>query len=137
MYKGDYLLKLISEFAKALAKILKLYKGGDTESAIKNIDYAFKELLKLNFNEVLSKAEELSKKLEKEKIEMIAELLKIKGDIAYGNNEIHNAQILSLKSLEYFNIAEKLLNTYSAERQRKISGLEERIVILKRSNEIY
>ena len=127
MFKKDYLLRLISEFAKALAKILKLYKGGDTESAVKHIDYAFGELLKLNIKDVLEESEELTKNLEKEKIEMIAELLKIKGEIANNNKEFNEAKIFLEKSLEYFIIAEQLLSTYSAERQRKIFELEEMI----------
>lgn len=133
MYKKDYLLRLISELAKALATIVGLHKKGDTEEVLKQIDYSFDKLLKLKICDILSKAEEFSNSLEKEKIEMIAELLKIKGEIANNNKEFNEAKNLFEKSLEYFILAEKLMKTYSAERQRKIFELEELIRVFNQN----
>lgn len=122
--RRDYLLRIIDEFFKFLAKILKLKADKQYEQALKLIDEAALTLLKKDLNEFIEKEETESiineKLLTLDQIEILAELLKVKADISLEQNLNFTAFNLYTKSLFLLNHVQATSKNYVKNRVEKI-----------------
>jgi hypothetical protein len=113
--RKDYLLRLMDEFFKFLAKILQLKSEKNYQQALALIDEASQALLHLDLNELAQNEEKFSMlttggKLSHEQIEVLAQLLKAKADISletYNNFTAINLYEKSLFLLEHLQVVSK------------------------------
>lgn len=126
--RKDYLLRIIDEFFKFLARILKLKAEKDYEQAFQLIDEASLTLLKRDLNELIEKDGEIESVIEEksltlDQIEVLAELLKVKADINLELSNNFTAINLYTKSLYLLNYVHTASKNFSTSRVDKISEI--------------
>lgn len=133
MYRRDYILRMVEEIAKFVAKILGLLKEGKNDEAEFWLKKGY-DLLKADRERLLQlKPGELVEELEKNqgfdfvRIELIVDLIYAEAEILAAKNDdrSHNLYITSLALYEYI---DKNHNVYSFERNDKILRLQEKLV---------
>jgi hypothetical protein len=140
MYQKDFILRMIEMIAELVAGILGLIKKGDFKQASQSLDYAYHNFLKQDASLLQSiPKEELTATLLREHnynnghLEILSELF-------YAQAELFYAQGKQTESLEFYEKALILLDfitkeseTYSLEKQSRLSTLQDRIAQLKGS----
>jgi hypothetical protein len=134
--RRDYLLRLIDEFFKFLAKILQLRTEKQYQKALDLIDEASATLLHTDLSEFMEDDEVIrnlieSKSFNLDQIEILAELLKIKADI---NLDLYNnitAIRLYEKSILLFNHVQSSSKNFSLERIKKMDEINYTLINLK------
>ncbi len=116
MIRRDYILRMVEEFVRAVARIQELKKKQSWGEARSEIEKELKQLFGGSIKEIekLSETEILGKLIAsdsafivKEKATILATLLKESGDVAIGNGDVEKGRALHLKG---FNLLLGLLN---------------------------
>ncbi len=134
MIEKDYILRLIEEAGKAVAKAMKLWEGGNKDEAQKTIDKAYVELLKVDKLEILSTANNklisfLSTKLQLEfgKLEILSLFLAEEAFLEENSTKKKNLTEKALLLIEHINKTDK---TFSFERINRTKQLQDMLEIL-------
>lgn len=138
MYQRDYILRMIEMLVELVAGILGLIRKGDYKRASQSIDNAYQDLLKQDagfFNKI--PLNQLTDSLVQEHnytnghLEILSELI-------YSQAELFYAQKNYTKSLEYYQKSHFLLEfiikdtqSFSIEKQSRLSYLENRMAELE------
>lgn len=138
MYQRDFILRMIEMLAELVVGILGLIKKGDFKKASQAIDNAYQDLLKQDagfFNHIpLSK---LTDNLIKEHnytnghLEILSELLYTQAELSFAQKKYSESLIFYQKSLYLLEFVTKESQTFSFEKQSKISALKNRIAELE------
>jgi hypothetical protein len=132
MIRKDYILRMVQEFAKFLAKIIGLKMDGKLDEALKEIDNVYKGMIDLDPIVLKSLGpEEVLDFLLKEKkynnhhIKMIAELLFEEGQIYVENGDPISARNVMEKAKILINYLMESDSTFSFDWYEKISVIDE------------
>lgn len=140
MYQKDFLLRMIEMIAELVAGILGLIKKGDYKQASQSLDYAYSNFLKQDASllQSIPKAELTATLLREHNynnghLEILSELF-------YAQAELFYAQGKQTESLEFYEKSFILLDfitkeseTFSLDKQSRLTALQERISELKDS----
>lgn len=131
MYERDYVLRMIEVFAKMIAAILGLREKGELDKARSLVEEAYDTVLKVNSGEIKEYDEEQWKqfcsKRSPEELEMLADLLKVEGEIMLDSGKSEGVCELLFKALELLRLVELQSNAFSMTRFDKISELEQKL----------
>jgi hypothetical protein len=134
MYQKDFILRMIEMIAELIAGILGLIKKGDFQQASQAIDNAYYDFLKQDAS--------FFRSIKKEKLtDDLIELhnytnghLEILSELFYAEAELLYAEGKCLESIEYYDktlilyeFIDKATNSYSLEKQSKISFIKKRV----------
>lgn len=127
MFQKDYILRIIEELAKLLARVLGLIKNNDFEPAENLLEKAY-ELLKLDRSWKDKSIPEIIKHLNSMEssfgqMEAIADILRTEGDF-YFAQERPEAEQYWLKALAIYEYIEKSDKVFSFERNNKLNDLK-------------
>ena len=132
MFRKDYILRIVEEIARFLAKAMGLLKEGKHELAEEWIQKGYK-LLKADRGRLLNlppgeMVEELERRqgLDFTKMELIADLIYAEGEILLARNDPGSDNTF-LKSLALYEYIDKNHNVYSFDRADKINRLKNRL----------
>ena len=132
MFRKDYILRIVEEIARFLAKAMGLLKEGKHELAEEWIQKGYK-LLKADRGRLLNlppgeMVEELERRqgLDFTKMELIADLIQAEGEILLARND-PGADNTFLKSLALYEYIDKNHNVYSFDRADKINRLKNKL----------
>jgi hypothetical protein len=131
MLSEDYLVRQIMQFASVIAKIMGLKMGGQYQVALEVIDQSLGELLGISAelanlldDESLYKALTINEVLDLERLGMVAELFKEKGDILNLQKQKMESDNCYLRSLNgYLLISSNKDSSQSNELSQKIDEL--------------
>jgi len=131
MYEKDYIMKMIEAFSMMIAKIMGLREKEELDRAADLIQEAYDTILKIN-PDILQNLDEAEwdkfcSDRTPEELEMIAELLKLEGEIRIDTGDPEGVCRLLFKSLELLKIVDAKSNAFSVVRFEKISSLEEKL----------
>lgn len=131
MFKKDYLLRIIEEAIRLLAKAAQMIDDDDLENAEKQIKKTY-DLLKANPAWNTLPLPDLVKALEKadfddHRMEILADLFKVEAQLKEAENLPRKAYEYFIKSLAIYEYVDKNSTTYSFERIAKIDDLKERL----------
>ena len=131
MYKKDYILRMVEEMIRFIAKVMSLLKEGKPEEAEKWLEKGY-QLLKADHQKMLQmKPGELVQELERQgydytKMELKADLINAESEIlAYKQDQ--KAADLLITALAVYEYIENNHHVYSFERADKIFFLKSRI----------
>jgi hypothetical protein len=131
MYEKDYILRMIEAFAKMLAAIVGLREKGELDKARMLVEEAYESILKTDSGEVKSLDEDQWKqfcsKRSPEELEMLADLLRVEGEILIDAGKPEGVCRLLFKALELLRLVEAQSSAFSLTRFDKISHLEEKL----------
>lgn len=131
MYERDYILRMIEAFAKMLAAIVGLRQRGELDKARMLVEEAYESILKTDPGEVKSLDEDQWKqfcsKRSPEELEMLADLLRVEGEILMDVGKPEGVCQLLFKALELLKLVEAQSTAFSLARFDKISQLEEKL----------
>ena len=132
MFRKDYILRIVEEIARFLAKAMGLLKEGKHELAEEWLQKGYK-LLKADRGRLLNlppgeMVEELERRqgLDFTKMELIADLIHAEGEILLARNDPGSDNTF-LKSLALYEYIDKNHNVYSFDRADKINRLKNRL----------
>lgn len=132
MFRKDYILRIVEEIARFLAKAMGLLKEGKHELAEEWLQKGYK-LLKADRGRLLNlppgeMVEELERRqgLDFTKMELIADLIQAEGEILLARND-PGADNTFLKSLALYEYIDKNHNVYSFDRADKINRLKNKL----------
>jgi len=138
MYQRDFILRMIEMLAELVAGILGLIKKGDFQKASQSIDNAYQDLLKQDagfFNKIpLNK---LTDSLIQEHnftnghIEILSELFYTQAELSFVQQKYCESLEFYQKSFFLLEFVIKESQTFSFEKQSKISTLKNRIAELE------
>lgn len=137
MYQKDYILRMIEMLAELIAAILGMIKKGKFPKATQAIENAYTDFLKEDaaFFRKLSK-EDLTEKLLKEHnytyghLEILAELFYVEAELLHAQNKMEECLDYYEKSLLLHQFIVKEGQTFSVEKESKISKIQEKITKL-------
>lgn len=138
MYQKDFIFSMIEMLADLVAGILGLIKNGDFQKASQSIDDAYQDLLKQDavfFNNIpLGK---LTDNLIQEHnftnghLEILSELFYTQAELSFAQNKHTESLEFYQKSLCLMEFVIKESQTFSFEKQSKISFIQNRIAELE------
>jgi hypothetical protein len=138
MYQKDFILRMIEMLAELVAGILGLIKKGDFQKASQSIDSAYQDLLKEDssfFNKIPLK--KLTDNLIQEHnytnghLEILSELFYTQAELLMAQKKCSESIEFYQKSLYLLEYVLKETQTFSIEKQLKISTLKNRIAELE------
>ena len=134
--RKDYLLRIIDEFFKFLAKILQLKSEKQYQQAFVLIDEASQALLHKDLNELTEKDGEIERIIEEkllnlDQMEVLAGLIKVKADINVEMSNNFTAINLYQKALLLLNNVQLTSRNYSITREQNIMELNNALSVLK------
>ena len=121
----DYVMRLLEQFSKVLAKIIGLKEKGNNNKAIEIINEAYASLLKtdtLQINKSVTK--ELIEKFNDEQLNIIGDLLFEEGEICLIEGRINDGQLKLKKALELYKYLDEKQRTFSLDRENKIQKIK-------------
>jgi hypothetical protein len=131
MYERDYILRMIEAFAKMLAAIMGLREKGELDKARMLVEEAYESILKTDYREVKSLDEnqwrQFCSRRSPEELEMLADLLRVEGEILIDAGKAEGVCQILFKALELLRLVEAQSSAFSLSRFDKISQLEERL----------
>lgn len=131
MYEKDYIMRMIEAFARMLAAILGFKQKGELDKARALIEEAYDTILKVSSGELKAydqeQWEQFCSKRSPEELEMLADLLKVEGEILLDTGNTEGADALLFKALQLFRLTDSQSHAYSVTRVDKISQLEQRL----------
>jgi len=131
MYERDYVMRMIEAFAKMIAAIIGYREKGELEKARALVEETYETVLKMNSEEVKGHDEEEWKqfcsKRTPEELEMLADLLKVEGEILLDSGKPEGVRMFLLKALELLKLVEAQSDAFSMTRIDKISELEQKL----------
>lgn len=131
MFKKDYLLRLIEEAIRLLAKAANLIDKNDLENAEKQIAKTY-EVLKANPEWSDMKITDLIKTMENaafddHRMEIVADLFQVEAQLKETEHKDQEAYQLLVKALAIYEYLDKTSTTYSFERMTKMDELKKRL----------
>ena len=134
--RKDYLLRIIDEFFKFLARILQLKSEKQYQQAFVLIDEASQALLHKDLNELTEKDGEIERIIEEkllnlDQMEVLAGLIKVKADINVEMSNNFTAINLYQKALLLLNNVQLTSRNYSITREQNIMELNNALSALK------
>lgn len=138
MYQKDFILRMIEMLAELVAGILGLIKKGDFQKASQSLESAYQDLLKedsIFFNKI--PLNELTDNLIKEHnytnghLEILLELFYAQAELLFAQKNYSKSLGFYQKSLYLLEFIIKESQTFSFEKQSKISTLKNRIAELE------
>lgn len=131
MYERDYIMRMIEAFAKMIAAIIGLREKGELDKARALVEEAYQTVLKVNSGEIKEFDDEQWKQFcsqrSPEELEMLADLLKVEGDILIDTGQAEEVCELLFKALELLKLVEAQSGTFSLTRFDKITELEQKL----------
>jgi hypothetical protein len=131
MYEKDYIMKMLEAFSRMIARIAGLKEKGELDKAEALVMEAYETVLKIDpdsLNQFKEKDwERFCRERSKEELEMVAELLKLEGEIRIETGNPEGVCHMLIKSLELLRMVESQSDTFSVSRFNKISSLEEKL----------
>jgi hypothetical protein len=131
MYERDYIMRMIEAFAKMIAAIIGLRQKGDLDKAKALVEEAYETVLKMNSGEIKEFDEaqwkQFCSKRTLEELEMLADLLKVEGEIQMDSGKPEGVCKLLYKSLELLRLVDAQSGTFSVSRFDKMSELEQKL----------
>ena len=138
MYQRDYILRMIEMIGDLIAGILGLIKKGDHEKATQALENAFYDFLKKDsaFFTSIPKEKLTSKLLEEHNftnghLEILSELFYAQAKLSFAQKKIADSLLNYEKSLLLLEFTEKESKTFSAEKQSRITSIQNQIARLK------
>lgn len=134
MERRDYLMRYFDQLGEVIARLLGFRKRKDWEHAHEYIDEVSNDFLGIDINELkdinetdllefLTKQQEFTL----DKIKILAELLKEKGETYYQQFDMNSALVFLNHSLILFNHVDQEEKTFSMERNQKIEFISQRL----------
>ena len=121
----DYLMRLLEQFSKVLAKIIGLKERGNNNKAIEIINETYASLLKTDNLEInKSVTRELIEKFNDEQLNIIDDLLFEEGEICLIEGRISDGQLKLKKALELYQYLDEKQRTFSLDRENKIQKIK-------------
>ena len=121
----DYLMRLLEQFSKVLAKIIGLKEKRNNNKAIEIINEAYASLLKTDNLEInKSVTRELIEKFNDEQLNIIGDLLFEEGEICLIEGRISDGQLKLKKALELYQYLDEKQRTFSLDRENKIQKIK-------------
>jgi len=131
MYQKDYIMRMIEAFAKMVAGIVGLIRKGDPDTALARIKETYDTILKIDPEELYQYDDpewyKFCNERNLDELEMVAELLKLEGEIRMDKGKSEEGLRLLYRSLELFNYVDGQSGTFSVVRSEKISTLKEEL----------
>jgi phosphoglycolate phosphatase-like HAD superfamily hydrolase len=131
MYERDYIMRMIEVFAKMVAAILGLREKGELDKARALVEEAYDTILKVNSGEIKAYDEEQWKQFcsqrSPEELEMLADLLKVEGEIMLDSGKPEGVCQLLFKALQLLKLVEAQSGSFSVTRFDKITELEQKL----------
>jgi len=131
MYQKDYIMRMIEAFAKMVAGIVGLIRKGDPDTALARIKETYDTILKIDPEELYQYDDpewyKFCNERNLDELEMVAELLKLEGEIRMDTGKSEEGLRLLYRSLELFNYVDGQSGTFSVFRSEKISTLKEEL----------
>lgn len=138
MYQKDFILRMIEMLAELVAGILGLISKGDFQKASQSIDNAYQDLLKQDagyFDKI--PLNQLTNSLIQEHnytsghLEILSELIYTQAELSYAHRNYNESLEYYQKSLFLLEFVIKETQTFSFEKQSRLSYLENRIAKLE------
>jgi hypothetical protein len=128
MYQKDFILRIIEDFFRFLSIILKLKEEKDYTQAFEVIRETSEKLLKIDVIALSEDEDDFNNFLtntpnQPEKLEILAELLKIKAEIHLELNQVFSAINAFEKSLRLFDQCQFQSKNYSIDRVKKMTDI--------------
>ena len=124
-------MRMIEAFAKMIAAIIGLREKGELDKARSLVEEAYKTVLKVNSGEIKEFDEKQWKQFcsqrSPEELEMLADLLKVEGEIRIDSGQAEGICTLLHKALELLKLVEAQSGNFSLTRFNKISELEQKL----------
>lgn len=131
MYEKDYIMRMIEAFARMLAAIIGLKQKGDLDKARELMEEAYDTVLKVNSGEIKAYDQEqwnqFCSKRSPEELEMLADLLKVEGEIMLDSGHPEGVCQLLFKALQLLKLVDAQSDAFSVTRFDKISQLEQQL----------
>lgn len=134
MERRDYLMRYFDQLGEVIARLIGFRKRKDWEHAHEYIDEVSNDFLGIDINELReTDSPDLVDFLLKElnftldKLKILAELLKEKGETYFQQRNSVDALIFLNHSLTLFNYIDKEEKTYSLERNQKMEFINQRL----------
>jgi hypothetical protein len=131
MYEKDYIMKMLEAFSGMIARIVGLKEKGELDKAEALVMEAYDTMLKIepdSLNQYKEKDwEKICSERSTEELEMVAELLRLEGEIRIESGNTEGVCHKLIRSLELFRLVESQSDTFSLSRFNKISLLEEKL----------
>ena len=129
MFERDYILRIIQQFSRMVAYIIGLKEKGQYDEALKEIKEVYGNTLKLEYDEVIGYDDDgwdqFFKTHAVHEWEMVADLLKLEGEILLETKKIEGTCYRLYKSLDLLHHVEVTDKTYSLDRMQKIAAIED------------
>ncbi len=138
MYQKDYILRMMEMLGDLLAAIFGLIKKGDYKKASEQLSKIYFNMLKEDaafFRAIPAK--DLTNKLMKEHnytnghLEILAELFNAEAELEITQGHKSDSLEYLEKSLMLFEFIDREQKTYSAERQKKMNSIREKIQAIR------
>ncbi len=140
MYQKDYILRMIEMLGDFIARLMSCMKKGDFDKASQSLENAYYDFLKTDAALLrnIPKEELTPTLLEKHNysnghLEILAELFYAEAELAYRQDKKARSLEYYEKSLLLFEFVVKETQTFSFDKQSKISRLKKRIEIVTNS----
>lgn len=131
MYEKDYIMRVVEAFSRMISIILGYREKGDMDSAYRHILEAYGSVLKVDPEELNSYTDEQWESFcevrTPQEIEMLAELMKLDGEILMDSGKPEVVCRKLFKALELLKRVEESSDTFSITRFDKIASLEQKL----------
>ena len=124
-------MRMIEAFARMLAAILGFKQKGELDKARALVEEAYNTVLKVSSGELKAydqeQWEQFCSKRSPEELEMLADLLKVEGEIMLDSGVSDGVCELLFKALQLLKLVDAQSDAFSLIRYDKISQLEQRL----------
>ena len=137
MFKRDYLLHIIEQIGKVLAKVVELLRDNKPEEARETIHKTYDRFLHLKVEELdaILEHDPVHKLINEhdfdaQRLNALAELLKAEGDVYLQEVNEESAKSRYYKALLIFEYLNQTEQVYSFDREAKIADMQEKIKVM-------
>ena len=131
MYERDYIMRMIEAFAKMIAAIVGLREKGELDKARSLVEEAYDTVLKVNSEEIKEYDQDqwnqFCSKRSPEELEMLADLLKVEGEIMLDSGKPEGVGKILFKAFQLLKLVEVQSGAFSLTRFDKITELEQKL----------
>lgn len=138
MFKRDYLLSIIEQIGKVLAKVVDLLKKNEPEEALDTVHKTYDRFFHMKVEELdnILENDPVNKLINEhdfddQRLNALADLLKTEGDIYLKTDKSELAKSRYYKAMIIFEYLNQVEQVYSFDREAKISDMQEKIRILE------
>jgi len=137
MFKRDYILQIIEQIGKVLAKVAELLNDKKPDEARQAIHKTYQRYLKINVAELDTVLENdpvntliNQHDFDNQRLNALADLLKAEGDIYLQEEEEDFAKSRYAKALIIFEYLNQTEQVYSFDREAKIADMQEKMKVI-------